>query len=140
MRFVTCPVISLALPLIAQTSYWTQRPTPTAPGGGQVACMAFDAARSQTVLLVFGATWTWDGFTWTQRLPAHPAPSRSGNMCFDSVRNRVVAVLGDPNNALQTWEWDGTDWQLRANGGISGRGGFGLAYDALHQETVLFGG
>jgi hypothetical protein len=85
----------------------------------------------------FGDTHEWSGQSWELRAVDGPAPARDARMVFDDVRR--VCVLVTPSN--QTWEWDGQAWSMKALGGIVPmRSRFALAYDAVRERTVLFGG
>jgi len=45
---------------------------------------------------------------------------------------------GDVNDS---WLWDGADWQqLTPAATPPARESFGMAFDELHQQTVIFGG
>jgi hypothetical protein len=109
---------------------------------------AFDQARQ---LVVFfekeGATWTWDGSTWTQREPAAaPSARRFPSIAYDPSTQTVVLFGGvGPNIATDamndTWSWDGTTWtQLQPAHVPPVRYGASLAYDATDGDLVLFGG
>jgi hypothetical protein len=134
---------------------WQQRTTATAPPGSDAAVMTYDAARACVVLLVpvvaggslIGSqTWTWDGATWTQHAPVHmPSPRRNADMAYDAHRQRVVLFGGhhDPTSTFlaDTWEWDGVDWtSVTPATQPAGRGQSALAYDAVRQRIVMFGG
>src|SRR5436190_1054795 len=65
--------------------------------------MAYDAARSETVLFggidasgtLLGDTWTWDGRAWTQEHPAASPPARYAmGMAYDAARGEVVLFGG----------------------------------------------
>ena len=107
--------------LVADTNTWTYDgtdwslrasglPTNTLVGG-----MAFDAARSNVVLLTTTSeTWTWDGTAWTKRLPAtSPTPARGFfTLAYDPLRAVSTLFSGEAGlvHPVDTWEWDGTNW------------------------------
>lgn len=86
--------------------------------------------------------------SWAQKFPSTVPPSRSEHvMVFDgssgktvlfggvSFANGVFTVLGD------TWTWDGSNWTQRfPSSSPSPREFAAAAFDALHQQIVLFGG
>jgi hypothetical protein len=40
-----------------------------------------------------------------------------------------------------TWLWDGTDWlQLSPASSPAVRESFGMAFDEVHQQTIIYGG
>jgi hypothetical protein len=131
---------------VAQGGQWVDRTTVPGACGGDF--LVYDTLRQES--LWFGntscvQTWTWNGATWTQRTPTSSPPSvASGGIgrvgSYDSTRNVVVGVFGDHSNGLQAWEWNGSTWQLRLSGCLPSRYGYGLAFDAAHNVTVLFGG
>jgi hypothetical protein len=134
-------------------STWTQR-TGSSPSPHDESAMAYDAARHQSVL--FGGaggalpqlndTWTWDGTTWTQLLPPRNPPARRDHvLAFDSNRNLTVLFggqVGAPaGNAIgDTWEFDGVTWTPIDLPGPSARAAPCMAFDAAHQQMILFGG
>ena len=144
---------------------WTQLSPSHAPPPRYGAAMAYDSTRHQVVLFggegpvtnVYGPvpnlndTWTWDGTTWTQRLPQSSPPARSGHsMAFDSDRGVVVLfggfTAGVENGGFlnDTWTWDGTNWAQQAQQAIYAapppRSGAQMAYDSIHHQTVMFSG
>jgi hypothetical protein len=134
---------------------WTQVSSLAAPGVRLWAGMAYDGARQRTVL--YGGqqsgtgvypttTWLWDGTAW-QSLATTPNPGQRLNhaMAYDSARQRVVLFGGSlvPSTpfSAQTWEWNGAAWTLMApSASPPGRQGGCMAYDAVRQRMVLFGG
>jgi hypothetical protein len=110
---------------------------------------AYDEARGRLVIfggtsggVTSGATWEWDGTTWTAVSQAGPAPRNSPAMAYDSARRRVVLFGGDAAGQLfgDTWEWDGSSWTRLATSGPRARTLHRLTYDAARQRTMLFGG
>jgi hypothetical protein len=106
-------------------SSWTQLSTTTSPGPVQTGWqMADDAATGQ--LLLFGghrqqantnagATWAWDGTTWTQLSPAHSPGGRGhGSMTYDSATQQIILFGGEgyqeDTYPASTWAWTGTTW------------------------------
>jgi hypothetical protein len=123
-----------------------------APRSGHA--IAYDPVRNRTVMFggsgagasMDGATWEWDGTTWTRANPGGAgAPSaRFGPvMAFLPAIGRVVLFGGfsSPNYSNETWTWDGATWTQIAGAGPSGR-----AYAAMARrpfptdQLVLFGG
>lgn len=112
--------------------------------------MAYDAARSQTVL--FGGvpepaaqpltdTWTWDANDWTQQHPAQSPPADSRivgeTLVYDSARQVVVGpVTLSAHYALTRWSWDGTNWMQQ----IAGFEGQVVADDAAKGVLIAFAG
>ncbi len=89
--------------------------------------------------------------TWRQRLSQQGAPPRTFMaICYDSARRETVVFGGmfpggggggggTPLN--ETWSWDGILWRQQHPGGSpSARFGSAMAFDAVRQEAVLFGG
>jgi cysteine-rich repeat protein len=145
-----------------ETRVWTDVSGPT-PRAGHAT--AYDPRRG--TLVMFGGcasgevgpcpgglldeTWEWDGAGWTAR-PTLDAPSpRAGHaMTYDAARGTVVLyggcagwgatnVCSNPQD--DTWEWNGAVWQRRVPGASPGpRHYHALAYDAMRERVVLFGG
>jgi hypothetical protein len=110
---------------------WIQRhpaSSPPASTGGATA-IAYDADRKAVVM--FGGlylansatdqTWTWDGTTWTKRLPATIPPARFNHaMAYDASTHTVLLTGGadiSPSGSItgltDTWTWDGATWTRR---------------------------
>src|SRR5687767_12725981 len=102
---------------------WVERQPPTSPSARMAMSLAYDSARSRTVLfggftsggVSLGDTWEWTGETWLPR-DTNIAPSvrRTAAAAFDSTRGRTVIFGGFGSDYLgDTWEWDGTSWLER---------------------------
>ncbi|HUP70243.1 MAG TPA: kelch repeat-containing protein [Acidimicrobiales bacterium] len=136
---------------------WTQHSPPASPSARWHSAMAYDAKRERVVLFggrgatgitgsVVGDTWTWDGTTWQLQSGTSPLPRSGASMAYDAKRERVVLFGGessDQSHFADTWSWDGSDWKLEPTVAVStpsGRRGASMAYDAVRQSLVLFGG
>ncbi|MGB8212100.1 MAG: hypothetical protein WCE68_00950 [Anaerolineales bacterium] len=134
---------------------WVQQHPLNSPSPRFDACMAYDAARDQTVL--FGGaigtgpeaekvndTWVWDGTDWKQLFPASLPPAREGaNMVYDRARQAILLFGGGSGGDLfdDTWLWDGTSWvEQHPDHHPPARTDFGMAYDESRQQVILFGG
>jgi hypothetical protein len=76
----------------------------------QMPRMTFDRARGRVVMLYQGATWEFDGATWT-RFPYPPSWSScpaATFLAFDGTRN--VSVAFGCNVPADTWTWNGSQW------------------------------
>ena len=138
---------------------WRQQFPPVRPSP-RATSMAYDAATGTSVL--FGGTgsggsladtWTWDGVakTWTKQAPAGSPSARQAPLAYDAARQTVllfggtnwkVEVPGSGGTAYDdTWTWDGTTWTKQfPSASPSARSYFSMAYDAVLQHVVLFGG
>jgi hypothetical protein len=128
---------------------WLEREpaTPAAASLSQVGqAAAYDAARREVVAYMNGATWTWDGHDLEQKVTSQrPAGFNQMSMAYDPVRESCVVFGGTttspPYYAATTHEWDGSDWVTRAAATVPPpRGGASLAWDAVRQEVLMFGG
>jgi hypothetical protein len=106
--------------------------------------MAYDSLHDRIVMSsrvsLFGATqtWLWDGSTWTQVFPATSPLGDVYAMAYDRARGKTVLFGG---GFAQTWLWDGSTWtQVFPATSPPARFDFAMAYDAIHQTVVLFGG
>jgi hypothetical protein len=132
---------------------WTQQED-AGPAPRYLAAMAFDSVNRCVVLfgglassgVVGGDTWQWSGEHWTQVADNGPLARTSHVMAYDENRQRIVLFGGldlgtAPGNPLgDTWEWDGESWTQTADVGPSNRYGAALAYHAVRQRVILFGG
>src|SRR5205085_49706 len=80
-----------------------------------------------------------------QELPVQDAPI--SRLCMDmapfTARGESVLYGGgwDSTQFKDTWVWDGASWTQRRPAHNPGeRCGHAMAYDAAHQQVVLFGG
>jgi uncharacterized protein (TIGR03437 family) len=118
--------------------------------------LAYDAARGEVVLFggfsqnaVFNDTWIWNGSNWTLREPSGGRPPAywDTSLVYDEARRQVVLFGGrcaiDNRVVLcdDTWLWDGRSWTKKDSATRPpGRTGHSMAYDAVQQKVVLFGG
>jgi len=104
-------------------SNWTLIDTPVSPPSpGALAAMAYDKARSRTVLSFHDGTsslqtWEYDGSTWLKvNTPASPLGRWAHTMVYDTISQRVMLFGGtSPYNSSElpmndTWEYDGVTW------------------------------
>ncbi len=95
---------------------------------------------------LFADTWLWNGSTWTLLHPAdNPGMLAEHEMVYDETRGQIVLFGGlggvPPVYSNQTWVWDGTNWtQMHPRVSPPEREGHAMAYDAVAQKVVLFGG
>ncbi|MEA2328648.1 MAG: large repetitive protein [Thermoanaerobaculia bacterium] len=107
---------------------------------------AYDTDRSKLVVLCAGgATWEYDGATWTQFDANKTAPPghRFGSIAYDQSLKKTVYFGGFDVNGLylnQTWTYDGTVWtQVKKNPAPS-RSLTSMWYDPILKKTVIYGG
>jgi len=135
---------------------WTQSED-IGPSARTGPALAFDSIRERVVLFgglagdgstFFADTWEWDGTEWTQMADTGPSGRQGHAIAFDSKIKRVVlfggGIVGDSLGRNQpfgdTWSWDGTEWTQEDETGPSARSFHRLAYDAVRDRVVLFGG
>ena len=121
------------------------------------ASLSYDAAHNQLLLFggvdqagrVLGDTWLWDSKNWIEQHPTTAPSARAGAaIAYHTRRNQIMLFGGNeqpgkqPVKALADfWWWDGQNWQeIELKTAIPARTHAGMAYDALHQQLVLFGG
>lgn len=139
-----------------QAKSWTQRFPASSPIQRR-APLAYDAATKTIVLfggdngagdccrVNYNDTWTWDGVTRTQQLPAAMPSIRTQHMlAYDGLIGKVVLFGGSnlPGQCLgDTWTWDGSTWlQRQTVTQPSARQGSGMVFDPRNFGLVLFGG
>ncbi|HEV2414450.1 MAG TPA: kelch repeat-containing protein, partial [Candidatus Dormibacteraeota bacterium] len=127
---------------------WSPQSPAASPVGRSYAGMAYDSARSRTVLFGGGNntnsthelndTWEWDGSHWTQFFPLPAPPVSIGpGMAYDSKRG--VTVLLDNNS--NTWEWNGQSWTQKVTSSAPpARVWTSMVFDSTRGVMVLFGG
>jgi hypothetical protein len=123
------------------------------PGTHDQHAVAYDEARGRLVL--FGgrtsqgygtSTYEWDGQQWHRVTSAGPAPRHGHRMVYDSSRQCILLFGGvqSVGSGLvffnDTWEWDGSIWTQVATIGPEARAQYSMAYDAVRERVVLFGG
>jgi len=129
---------------------WQQITTSTSPPARSARTMVFDSERNRTVLVGgdgpsdgYNDTWEFDGIDWSliSTTASPPAPGQLAAMAYDEARSRTVLSFHDGTSQLQTWEYDGSSW-LKVNTPASplGRWAHTMAYDAVSQRVMLFGG
>jgi len=123
-------------------SSWASYTGATAPAARYLAAMTTDPLHGGALL--FGGygddpptTWLFSNHAWTELTPAIPGGLRIEPVAFDHDRGRAVIYDGDDS---LTWECDGAAWFSTPNVPLPQRAAAGVAYDAAHRKTVLFGG
>ncbi len=134
----------------------TVRPAPR-----RGASMVFDA-RSQR-LVVFGGgvytvetdtfelnddLWSWTGEAWElTETSTGPAARWFHAMAYDDAREEIVLFGGSDEDVDRladfgdTWTWDGAAWRQRPTpAGLGPRAVPAMAYDAVREKVILFGG
>jgi hypothetical protein len=132
---------------------WLLRSPAASPSARQLHAMAYDRQRARVVMYggassagTLGDTWEWDGVIWLQRIAPGPVPRSQHALAYDARRGVTVLYGGQDITILaqpytDTWEWDGVAWTQRQPATSPGyRREFGMAYDALRERVVLFGG
>src|SRR5205823_4482761 len=105
------------------------------------------AGCSDNVYDACGDTWSWDGFTWTQRAAGPSAPSAryGASMTYDGATGLLMLFGGVRSNGSESaelWGWDGATWTLASAGGTgspTSQSFRALAYDPDHSAVVLLG-
>jgi len=121
---------------------------------------AYDTARNEMVIYggyyyasgnvttALDDTYTSAGGAWTAETPAVKPPARYGHaMAWDATRQEAV-IYGGQNTigysnppAAQTATWNGSNWTIKAPAASPGAmGHHAMAWDAVREEVVLFGG
>lgn len=81
---------------------------------------------------------------WAEKTPASKPSVRGHAQMAYHPDNGVLLFggVGPPGNTFlgDTWAWNGSSWIKLSQSGPSARGGHRIAYDAMRDEIVLFGG
>lgn len=112
--------IGLSLSVVNDTwvwdgANWSKKSPQTSPGGRQLAGMAYDSIRGQTILFggvgigLLADTWIWDGANWTRQSPAKSPIQRADfSMAYDSGHDQIVLGGGSGGSGgFDTWTWNG---------------------------------
>jgi len=94
-------------------------------------------------------TWKWDGQDWTELFSNSSPGNRSGHgMVYDGARNQILMFGGSFEGSsyyrpsyIDTWAWRNGAWiLLNPSSTPPARLAFGMAYDALHEQVLIYGG
>lgn len=121
------------------------------PSARENAVFVYDPARRVTLLFggwgedqALGETWTWNGSSWSQRLPPVSPSARYGcGAAYDPSTRRIFLFGGvtERGEVNELWAWDGATWeQLAQTNGPAARRDVRLAWDTVRRRGVLFGG
>ena len=108
--------------------------------------VAYDPAIKADILLDHGATWTWNGWSWTQLHPStSPPPRAQAAMAYDSATREIVLFGGEAPDGSgylgDTWTWDGANWTQRSQSQPPPpESCASIADDPATGQPVLFGG
>ena len=114
-----------------------------APFGRSGQAILYGGAWNTTL---FAETWLWDGSSWRLLHPANdPGMLAEHAMAYDAGRGQIVLFGGINGQTFtassETWVWDGNNWrQMQPALSPPARFGHAMAYDAVSQKVVLFGG
>ena len=123
---------------------WTDV-TPLAPPQARAAQTAYDLRRGRNVALdpTANVTYEVDGTGWVQRGAGPSDFFGDTPMVYDPAHARTVLYGGLDNGVPigHTWLWDGTSWtQATPATSPPPRDATALAYDAVRERVVMFGG
>jgi hypothetical protein len=114
----------------------------------------FDGTNTFGQQILFNDTWSFSAGTWTQLCGQFNNACAAGErtqfaMAWDGMRAiafggeeipTVAPTAPQAVTAGDTWGWDGTTWTEGTAGEPRARDAYAMAYDATHQQAVLFGG
>jgi hypothetical protein len=128
-----------------QSYHWQQLNPASLPTPQRGSALAFDQKRQQTVLVVAGQTWLWNGQTWQQVTGAVMPPARnSTHLTYDSLSECILLFGGiglDGTPLHDVWLWNGMHWSEAMPADFPPSvGGAALACDESQQQVLLFGG
>ena len=142
----------------ATNDTWTNEAPPSPPAARSLMAMAYDARVDRTILFggagfggFLGDTWAYDysANRWTAVNTSGPAGRYLASMTYDASSDRsilfggVYLVGGAPAAQHDTWAFDyaNATWTNRNPASYpSARGGSAMAFDAVANQTILFGG
>lgn len=149
IRSATTIALAIACHCAPVAAQWGPSQPASPPSPRSEALMAYDLFSNR--MLLIGGNWT-DEFwslsnnTWTQLTPnTLPPGRRRGNISVDTFSGEVFLYGGQDGQSTTAmddlWQWNGTDWtQLNPTGTPGGLMWHGMAYDAIRNVTVTFGG
>ena len=125
---------------------WVQRHPPTSPPARCCHTMLYDIQRGRVVLYggyhgdeinFYKQPWEWDGENWypSTTVGNLPGGSSGADAVCDEMLNRTVLVSGGT-----TWVWEDNAWSQLSGTGPVARNHYGIAYNPLDEQVVLFGG
>jgi hypothetical protein len=128
---------------------WTQITPMSQPSARMKATIYYDPEQEKVYLyggysydltkqenIFYNDAWVWDGNTWAVVTLVNPKYVFSGNMLYD--RKQQIALMVD-NDGI--WSSLNQEWYLPNFSEVPiGRSESQLAYDSVHQQTILFGG
>lgn len=85
-------------------------------------------------------TWAFDGTDWMMRPTANGWSQAPETMVYDSVRDRLVLIVGGRDDFGETWEFNGTDWAQVLGLQPTPRFGHAIAFDRNRGRVVIYGG
>jgi hypothetical protein len=151
MKALLTGAFALAMASVAGSlpAQWGPAIPGPAPAPRSFPLMAYDLNGARTLL--FGGNWgndfwSYAGGVWTQlQPPLLPSARSRAAMATDSFLGEIVLYGGMDSSSQfaldDTWHWNGTVWQqlapLTSPGGLARHA---MAYDAVRQVTVVFGG
>jgi cysteine-rich repeat protein len=134
---------------------WTQLPdVPLASGTAVIGqSLVSDPVRGRVILITSDGntdwnTFEWDGTSWhagNAVTSASPPARDSAAIAFDDKARQLVMFGGTTNHELSgggladTWIWDGA-WHTYTGTAPAARFAPMMAYDPMHDSTLLFGG
>ena len=134
-------------------SNWLATSPAASPGPVWAGSMAYDLTTASTILFggaatisgaPLGATWRWNGTTWTQlQPPQSPPPLVAHAMVCELANSRIVLFGGRDTSGAEvaaTWTFDGTTWTQLGGPQPPARCCHDLAFDLGRGVTMLFGG
>jgi hypothetical protein len=128
------PVIQRERPPISQAAYDARR--------GSMICFGGTIVLGPSTTF-FGDSWEHRGVGWERFAPAHsPAPRTGHSLWSDGVDVWLYGgMFPSTRQSNEAWRFDGRDWNfVPIATPPPGRINAGVAYDAQHSRSVLFGG
>lgn len=115
--------------------------------------MVYDSVRQRVVFFagqnggtILNDSWEWTGTAWVQLATTNNPPVRFRHAAaYDSARGKHVIFGGQTLSNVQladTWELDSQTlvWTKVAGAGPAARHRHAMEFDALHAQTLLYGG